>query len=180
MINKKQLLYEIKVYHGTISDFIGAIEKSGILKSPKAGARKVSGGLTTEMGLIWVTPDINVADLYADGMESANEFNLAKGIKAHYGGIIELELDDDLKLIDRYASLTSEQISILNSKFIPHYKPLHPGDSLSDAEWRSNGKQLHDMILALGYDGVTMSNGKQIGIAVDELPIKAVIRKTRK
>jgi hypothetical protein len=179
MIRLKSLLTERKVYHGTISDFANAIEKSGILKSPKSGAIKVSGGLTTEMGLIWVTPDINVADMYANGIESGNEYNLERGIVAHYGGIIELEIDDNLKLIDRNAPLTQEQIDILNSKFIPHYKPLKVGDSLSNAEWRSNGKQLHDMILALGFDGITYSNGKQIGIATDSLPIKAFVQKVK-
>lgn len=134
MIKLKPLLREAVVYHGTISDFVVAIEKSGLLKSPRAGAKKVSGGYTTEMGLIWVTPEFNIADMYAGGVESRNEFNLEKGIKANYGGVVELIIDDNLRLIDRYASLNQEQIDILNAKFVPHYKPLHVGDSLSNAE----------------------------------------------
>lgn len=177
MIKLKPLLQEKTVYHGTISDFVDAIEKSGVLKSPRAGAKKVSGGLTTEMGLIWVTPEYEIADLFAHGIESRNEYNLERGLKADFGGIVILSIDDNLKLIDRNAPLTEEQVKILNSKFIPHYKPLKTGDSISIAEWRANGKQLHDMILALGYDGITMSNGRQIGIAADELPIK-ILHKT--
>lgn len=43
--------------------------------------------------------------------------------------------------------------------------------------WRTNSGQIHDMLQALGYDGVTMGKGKQIGIATDELLIKVVHRK---
>jgi hypothetical protein len=169
------------VYHGTISDFVDQIEQSGKLKSNIAGSKKVSGGLTTEKGLIWVTPDFDIADMYAGGVESANEYNLEKGIKANYGGVVELQIDDNLKLIDRNVPLNQEQINILNAKFVPHYKPLNLGDSLSTAEWRSNGKQLHDMVLALGFDGVIMGRtGKQIGIVRDELPITVVHRKPKK
>lgn len=176
MIKLKEILQdsvldERIVYHGTISDFVDKIKASGKLKSVQAGAQKVSGGLTTEKGLIWVSPNFEVANYYASGMESNNEYNIEKGLKANYGGVFEIEIDDNLKLIDRNGPLTKEQIDILNSKFIPHYKPLKIGDTLTSAEWRSNGKQLHDMVKALGFDGVIYSKD-QIGIVADELPIK--------
>lgn len=183
MIKLKSLVPEVQldekiVYHGTISDFVDQIKQSGVLKSPQSGARKVSGGLTTELGLIWVTPEFNIANSYAHGMESRNEYNLEKGLKAEYGGVFELVIDDNLRLIDRNIPLTQEQINILNVKFIPHYKPLKLGDSLSTAEWRSNGKQLHDMVKALGFDGVVYGRGEsQIGIVADELPIQAFHKK---
>lgn len=176
MIKLKELLQdsvldERIVYHGTISDFVDKIKASGKLKSVQAGAQKVSGGFTTEKGLIWVTSDFDVANQYAAGIESHNEYNLEKGLKANYGGVFEIEIDDNLKLIDKTAPLTKQQIDILNSKFIPHYKPLNLGDTLTTAEWRGNGKQLHDMVKALGFDGVLYGK-HQIGIVADELPIK--------
>jgi hypothetical protein len=176
MIKLKEILQDAVlderiVYHGTISDFVDKIKASGKLKSVQAGAQKVSGGFTTEKGLIWVTPNFNIANYYAAGIESNNEYNIEKGLKANYGGVFEIEIDDNLKLIDKYEPLTKEQIDILNSKFIPHYKPLHIGDTLSTAEWRGNGKQIHDMIKALGFDGVVYDK-HQIGIVADELPIK--------
>lgn len=176
MIELKELLQdsvldERIVYHGTISDFVDKIKSSGKLKSVQAGAQKVSGGFLTEKGLIWVTPNFDIANYYADGIESRHEYNIERGLKANYGGVFEIEIDDNLKLIDRNTPLTKEQINILNSRFIPHYKPLNIGDTLSNAEWRSNGKQLHDMIKALGFDGVIYGKD-QIGIVADELPIK--------
>lgn len=180
MIKLKPLLQEKVVYHGTISDFVDAIEKSGYLKSPRAGARKISGGLTTELGMIWVTPDFNTANYFATGPEARSWVNgtVKRGLKAEYGGVFELEIEDDIKLIDRYAPLTQEQVDILNAKFMPHYKPLQAGNTLSTAEHRLYEKDgLHDMVLALGYDGISYDKGMQIGIARDSLPIKMLHKK---
>lgn len=169
LLSESSLLQEKVVYHGTISDFVDAINKSGYLLSPKGGAKKVSGGWTTEMGLIWVTPEFNVANVYAHGIEVLPE----KGLKADYGGVFELEIDDNLRLLDRYAPLSQEELYIINRRFIPDYKPLKTGDSILTAERRMFNKYgLHDMLLALGYDGVIYDK-KQIGIARDTLPIKA-------
>lgn len=184
MIKLKSLVPEIQldekiVYHGTISDFVDQIQREKVIKSPQGGATKISGGLTTEMGMIWVTPEFDVANYFATGPEARSwiDGTVYKGLKADYGGVFEIEIDDNIRLIDRNAPLNQDQIDILNKKFIPHYKPLHVGDSLSSAEWRSNGKQLHDMVKALGYDGITYGNGKQIGIVADQLPIKAFHKK---
>jgi hypothetical protein len=168
----EDVLDERIVYHGTISDFVDKIKASGKLKSVQAGAQKVSGGFATEKGLIWVTPDFSTASFYASGFEAHKESNFEKGLKVNYGGVFELEIEDNIKLIDKHAPLTKQQVDILNKDFIPHYKQLKVGDSLSTAEWRGNGKQLHDMIKALGYDGIIYDK-TQIGIVADELPIKA-------
>lgn len=179
MIKLKNLIDERVVYHGTISDFVEKIRQSKKLKSVLAGAQKVSAGYTTETGMIWVTPDLNVAKWYADGVESRNEFNLKKGIKGDFGGIFQLEIPDSLRLINRYAPLNDKQIKILNQKFIPHYKPLNIGDSLLTAEWRiPSSVGLHDLIKALGYDGVVVGkNDIQIGIVASELPVTAFLGK---
>ena len=182
MIKLRPLIQEKTVYHGTISDFVDAIEKSGILKSPRAGAKKISGGLTTEMGMIWVTPEFDIANQFAHGWElkmwGDPEILVRKGVKADYGGVFEIELEDNIKLIDRNAPLTQAQVDILNKKYIPHYKQLKVGDALSNAEHRiQNPTQLHDLILALGYDGIVYANGAQIGIASDNLPIKVLHKK---
>lgn len=175
---EEDIINELQAYHGTISDFVDKIKASGKLISTNAGAKKVSGGYTTEGGLIWVTPNFNTANYYADGLESNNEFNIKSGLKCDYGGVFEVTISDDLKLIDYYGILTSEQIDILNSKFVPKYKPVESGATFRDAVLRSNGKPIHDMIKSLGFDGMYVGKNKlQIAIATDELPIVAFHRK---
>ena len=183
MIKLKSFLSEISqlremvAYHGTISDFVDQIEKSGVLKSTKAGAQKVSGGYTTEGGLIWLTPDFNIASHYADGVESRNGWNLEKGLKVNYGGVVEVVIADNIKLLSRSSPLSQKEIDILNKQFIPHYKHLKLGDDFRTAEYRSNEKDISEMIKALGYDGITDGKGKQIGIATDTLPIVVIHKK---
>ena len=176
----ESIIQEKKVYHGTISDFVDKIQQSKTLKSSRMSGNKISAGLTTESGIIWLTSEFDLANQYAHGAE----VNMYKdvnvhGLKAEYGGVFEIEIDDNIKLINRDSPLTQSQVDILNKNFIPHYKPLNVGNTLSNAEWRSYTKHgLHDMILALGYDGIIYGK-HQIGIAADSLPITAFHKKPK-
>lgn len=177
--------YPTRVFHGTISDFVDAIKKHKKLKSPRQGAKKVSGGLTTESDIIWLTSEDWIANAYAAGVESKHEYNTKKGIAANYGGVFSVSLPAGLKLVDRYGALSDEQIKKLNSTVIPHYKQLEPGSDIRTAEFRvPDSTSLGDILEIIGVDGILMGHKKnqfsQIGIRDNiDLPVDVFYGKDR-
>jgi hypothetical protein len=164
------VILEKKYYHGTTSKSLDRIISDKKLKSNSKGSEQVSMGLTSERDFVYLTPSFNAAKEYAAGYE-ANMFQ-SRDEKFDFGGIVEVDLPDNIKLISFEEPLTDQQLDIVNS-FLPSYKPIKKGETLSRFAWRSNKpEQLGDVVRALGFDGF-MQNNNQIAI-LDEVPINAI------
>lgn len=164
------VILEKKYYHGTTSKSLDRIISDKKLKSNSKGSEQVSMGLTSERDFVYLTPSFNAAKEYAAGYE-ANMFQ-SRDEKFDFGGIVEVDLPDNIKLISFEEPLTDQQLDIVNS-FLPSYKPIKKGETLSRFAWRSNKpEQLGDVVRALGFDGF-MQNDNQIAI-LDEVPINAI------
>jgi len=159
-----------KYYHGTTSEGLQNIIRDGKLKSNSKGSIKVSMGLTSEADFVYVTPDLNTAKEYAKGYEANMFQNLEK--KFDFGGIVEVDIPDDIKLIHLEKPLPDNLLDIVNS-FLPSYKPIRKGETLSRFAWRSNKPEsFGSVIQALGYDGY-IQDEDQIAI-LHEVPVKAI------
>jgi hypothetical protein len=166
----REIISEKIYYHGTTKDSLPQIISDKKLKSNSKGSRKISMGLTSENDFIYLTPSFNVAKEYAAGYE-ANMFS-SRDEKFEFGGVVAVDLRDNIKLINFSTPLTDEQLEIVNS-FLPSYKPIHKGETLSRFPWRSNKpEQLGDVVRALGFDGY-IQNDNQIAI-LDEIPIRSI------
>jgi hypothetical protein len=159
-----------KYYHGTTSEGLQNIIRDGKLKSNSKGSTKVSMGLTSEVDFVYVTPDLNTAKEYAKGYEANMFQNREK--KFDFGGIVEVDIPDDIKLIHLKKPLPDNLLDIVNS-FLPSYKPIRKGETLSSFAWRSNKPEsFGSVIQALGYDGY-IQDEDQIAI-LHEVPVKAI------
>jgi hypothetical protein len=154
-------------YHGSPKQGMEKILKSGEIKPWKKGSdiEKISAGIETEGGLIWAARQEPYGDFYARGGEAS----FLKEVEP--GAIFKIDIPDSAKLIGRTEPLTAEQITILNEKFIPHYKPLREGDTLLSAESKANGHYgLADFLKAINYDGITYGkDGAQVGYLSDSI-----------
>lgn len=147
-------------YHGSPKQGMEKILQEGKIKPWREGSGldRVSAGIDTEGGLIWASKEEKYGDWYASGGEAG----MLKEVEP--GATFKIDIPDSAKLIDRHEPLTEAQRKILNEKFIPHYKPLREGDTLSSAESKANGVYgLEDFLRALEYDGITYGKG-QVGI----------------
>jgi hypothetical protein len=162
-------------YHGTHYDALKKIlsDKNPIkyLLPNSEGSKKVSAGLTSEKDFVYLTPNYDIAKEYAGGYEG-NMYRRNQEDKLKFGGVVEVEIPPNIKLINFDLELSDENLEIVNS-FLPSYKPIKKGESLSRFPFRSNEPgDLGKVIEKLGFDGY-IQNKVQIAI-LGKVPIKAI------
>ena len=114
-------------YHGTpiqVGDIIKA--NNNVINSTPT-IKSNAGGLTTEGGLVWVSPRKSTAQVYAQMGEDA-------------GNLFEYKSEKPIKLINFRHIVTAEEAKILNKILnAPEYKQVKEGDDLGYAVTNRSG-----------------------------------------
>lgn len=145
-------------YHGTprlVGDIIKA--NNNVINSTSP-IKSNAGGLTTEGGLVWVSPRKSTAQVYAQMGEDA-------------GNLFEYKSEKPIKLINFRHILTAEEAEIVNKALnIPDYKQVKAGDGLDLAgTYRSAFAKNMDKYRAVNYkDGKIIYRDKNDEPTTDE------------
>lgn len=145
-------------YHGTprlVGDIIKA--NNNVINSTSP-IKSNAGGLTTEGGLVWVSPRKSTAQVYAQMGEDA-------------GNLFEYKSEKPIKLINFRHILTAEEAEIVNKALnIPDYKQVKAGDGLDLAgTYRSDFAKNMDKYRAVNYkDGKIIYRDKNDEPTTDE------------
>ena len=106
-------------YHGTPRQLGDIVRANNNVISSTSPVKSSAGGLTTEGGLVWVSPRKTTAQVYAQRGEDA-------------GNLFEYKNEKPIKLINFRHILTAEEAEIVNRALnIPDYKQVQEGDDLS-------------------------------------------------
>jgi len=168
------------LYHGSSEPQASKIESDGFLRSDVwsvADAKgKVSSGTLDEEGLIWFSSDKEDAEEYARGEEAKRKRRMS-GVDVDIlpGKIFIYKPNKNLKLVNRYASLTKRDAEILQAINPRPYDPIMAGMSLNLAAYKmiqhtTDYKTLKDIFKLLKFDGM-IYEGKHYAIMADRLPI---------
>ncbi len=183
-------------YHGTHREAYLQILTDGYLRSWRDQKERTSGGYLHEKGLIWLTSDKKVAFQYAEAWEANMPIGGSKGLEP--GGIVEVNLPHDIKLISRYEKLTDKHKEIIlaytsrylvNNGFAPNddcvyelKRYLERSVNFDSAVGRlfnfdAEGLKFQwpTMLKIFGYNGIIYDE-KQIGVAAEKIPIAGAFR----
>jgi hypothetical protein len=106
-------------YHGTPRQVGNIIRADNNVISSTSPIKSNAGGLTTEGGLVWVSPRKTTAQVYAQMGEDA-------------GNLFEYKNEKPTKLINYRHVLTAEEAEIVNRALnAPDYKRVKEGDGLA-------------------------------------------------
>jgi len=106
-------------YHGTPRQVGNIIRADNNVISSTSPIKSNAGGLTTEGGLVWVSPRKSTAQVYAQMGEDA-------------GNLFEFKNEKPTKLINYRHVLTAKEAEIVNRALnIPDYKRVKAGDGLA-------------------------------------------------
>jgi hypothetical protein len=165
---RKVIPKDTVLYHGAPNQFVPAIEEGGTLRSTwnkQDFSGKRGGGDLTEEGLIWVTPDMDLALGYAKG----NKDDVP-------GKIFAIKAPKDFALIhlsEKLDAQEAEALAKINKR--QHYAPIEAGMTIDDAltninVWGDSDLALKDILPLIHADGI-LNHKKQFAIMADELSI---------
>jgi len=155
-------------YHGSPISRAKEIEAKGYLDSQadKVGLK----GTTDEAGMIWITPDFDIAKAHATyerGMWSKEE--------GKEGKVFEVLIPFGLKIALRFEEINEQQAEILNALNKRPYDPIRAGITLSIAMYKllqhpDAPQSFSEILPLLGYNAMEDESG--IAVVADKLPVK--------
>lgn len=133
----------------------------------KDQSHKTSRGGLSEQGLIWLTPDKEIAEMYAKGSEAIKDFESGK--------VFVVKTPKPYRLTERYANLSEEEAEKLSEINFRTYDKITSKNTIAEAvsklwKWDRKPQGFKEVLEYLGYDGI-LYDQLQYGILADQLPI---------